>query len=99
MATISVDNPSTEVQLFVRRASSWTEAEKELSYFDETWLFRGQCNALWGLQCNLDRKRGTTDPIHAEIAVRDAFMQRAHLFLQAAREPESPLEWLSLIQH
>jgi hypothetical protein len=94
-----VDTSSTQVHVYLRRASSWSAAKEELSYFGETWLFRGQRDASWGLRCSLDRKRGTTDPVHAELSLKDAFSQRAHLFLQNAREPETMLEWFSLIQH
>ena len=97
--TVTVDRSSTQVHTYVRRVSSWTEAEKELSYFDDTCMFRGQSEASWGLRCNLDRKRGTTDPVHAETEVRETFQQRAHLFLPTSREPEKTLEWLALIQH
>ena len=96
---VAVDTSSTQVHIYARRVSSWSAASEELTYFGETWLFRGQRDAAWGLRCSLDRKRGTTDPVHAELSLKDAFSQRAHLYLPSAREPESMLEWCALIQH
>lgn len=97
--TVAVETTSSQVQVYVRQVSSWSAASEELTYFGDTWLFRGQRDAAWGLQCSLDRKRGTTDPVHAELSLKDAFSQRAHLYLSGAREPESLLEWYALIQH
>jgi hypothetical protein len=96
---VTVDKSSTQVHTYVRRVQSWASAQNEIGFFPETWVFRGQQDATWSLQCNLDRRRGTTDPVHAETTVRDEFAKRAHLFLPTAREPESLLEWLALIQH
>jgi hypothetical protein len=94
-----VEEPSTQARLYIRQVPSWHAAEEELAYFDESWIFRGQCDATWGLRCYLDRGRGTADPIDAEAELRRNFMQRAHLYLPTSREPETVLEWLALIQH
>lgn len=97
---IKKEQPSDQIELYTRRVRSWDAAQEELGHFDTRWMFRGQCNAEWGLQCLLDRGRATTaDPIDAEAEVRRTFVQRAHLFLPSTREPETVLEWLALIQH
>jgi hypothetical protein len=96
---VTVDTSSTQVHTYVRHVPSWTSAQEEFGFFPETWIFRGQRDAAWGLRCNLDRKRGSTDPVHVEGTVKNEFVRRAHLFLPNAREPESTLEWLALIQH
>lgn len=99
VVSVTVEAVSSQVQLYTRRVSSWSAAQEELGYFDETWVFRGQRDASWALQCNLARKRGTSDPVDMELSVTGTFKQRAHLFLPTSREPETTLEWLSLLQH
>jgi hypothetical protein len=96
---VSVDRSSSEVHVFTRRAESWSALQKELQYFEDPWVFRGQGSAKWNVRCHLDRQRGAADPVHAERSVINEFKRRAHIFLPTSREPETTLEWLALIQH
>jgi len=96
---VSEEMVSDQVRIIRRVARSWSEAERELSYFDSTWVFRGQCNAQWGIRCNLDRLRGGEDPVLAEMRIREEFVSRAHLYFSSNREPDTLVEWLALIQH
>jgi FRG domain-containing protein len=95
---VSVDTSSSQCHLFVRRVETWDALQAEFSYCGE-WAFRGHGDASWSVRCNLDRKRGSIDPVHAESRVSQEFQRTAHLFLPTSREPETQLEWLSLIQH
>lgn len=96
---VTVDRTSTQVHVYTRQVSSWEDAQTELAYFPDGWIFRGQRNANWGLRCNLDRKNGLAEAIDAEVLVMREFERRAHLHLGASREPQDSVEWLALIQH
>src|SRR5215213_10888066 len=82
----------------------WTDfidlVQKEFSA--PCWLFRGQCDARWGLQSLFERAYRTIDPelwAPLERYSMEAFRRRFHLFDSNPPSDDDALEWLALMQH
>lgn len=72
--------------------------------FDEGFVFRGQCNASWGLTSTMERiLEDSSDYKHdtdaCESTVKDIFKSRIHHYLHRDEQPASELGWLSIAQH
>lgn len=66
------------------------------------WLYRGQSDACWKMQCAVDRelyrsRRGSLTRVEYEKRLINQFKRRAIPFL--AHTPRSEWEWLGLAQH
>lgn len=75
----------------------------EINSLANHYIYRGQSNASWRLETTLQRASGIKfQRDFTEKAERyslDNFSARFHLYDRENNEPESLLEWLSLMQH
>lgn len=79
--------------------SSWDDL---LRAFDglHGWIFRGHSSANWPPESTLERR---TPPehnrLHVEGGLVQEFQRRAHNYLEAHQIPQTPGQWLALMQH
>ncbi len=81
------------------RFAAWNEYKKFVDELSENWAFRGQGNAIWGLENAIER----TDFVHLhktiEIDFLSEFQRGARNYLKKDETPEHLIEWLALMQH
>lgn len=79
--------------------NSWTEYKNFVDNLSENWAFRGQADAIWGLQNAIER----TDFIHfhknIEAEFLAEFQRGARNYLSKDQIPGHIIEWLALMQH
>ena len=69
------------------------------------WAFRGQSDARWGLETNLERALPPYESNFLELALSDElriiddFKRRAHHYLASPPKATETLEWMSILQH
>jgi hypothetical protein len=78
---------------------TWPGYKSFVDELSENWAFRGQADALWGLENAIER----TDFIHFRNGIEAEFLaefQRgARNYLTKDQIPEHIIEWLALMQH
>jgi hypothetical protein len=85
------------------KPTDWTIA-KEVANAMSGWLFRGQSDAEWKLETNLERGADGSGYdrddlyLYEKEAVED-FQRQAHQYLTHLPDAKGKLEWLALIQH
>lgn len=92
MADMAIEIPEV-------RLDTWDQLTRE---FDAppSWVFRGQASANWPLLSTLDRRTPQGYPKQfAEFNLCRDFRRHAHTYLQPLEIPDTPGEWLALMQH
>jgi hypothetical protein len=78
---------------------TWAEFKNFVDELSDNWAFRGQADAIWGLENAIER----TDFIHFHAGIEAEFLaefQRgARNYLSKDQIPEHIIEWLALMQH
>lgn len=78
---------------------TWSAYKNFVDELSENWAFRGQADAIWGLENAIER----TDFIHFRNGIESQFLaefQRgARNYLSKDQIPEHIIEWLALMQH
>jgi ribosomal protein S18 acetylase RimI-like enzyme len=88
-----------------RRVDSWAELQDILESGEyRSWAFRGQPNALWGLETPLSRYlrwSGVQEKYwkQQEERILRIFRRKAHLHLNKIPDERDSFEWLALMQH
>ena len=81
------------------RLTTWSGYKKFVDERSENWVFRGQGNAIWGLENAIER----TDFVHLQKGVESDFVSEfqrgARNYLTRDEIPEHLIEWLALMQH
>ncbi|MBI2725653.1 MAG: FRG domain-containing protein [Polaromonas sp.] len=86
-----------------KTVTSIDELTQVLNSLPNHYVFRGQCNAKWGLQSALERLLGRTWA--AEKATKfeayslTTFQSKYHIYCGQEHTPKSKLAWLSVMQH
>jgi len=79
---------------------SWSDFKSKVDSFQLEWIYRGQAKASWTLASSLERSSSLLELDHDIERVLIAEYRRAiRSFDDCAREPETTLEWLALLQH
>lgn len=78
---------------------TWEDIKKYLDLFVLGWCFRGQRDAIWGLETSLERATTKVTNEMAESVVFRSFTRNAHNYLQSHEIPTVLLEWFSIMQH
>ncbi|KLU27189.1 hypothetical protein EOS_05755 [Caballeronia mineralivorans PML1(12)] len=85
------------------RVETTNELIQKLNSFENQFVFRGQANAVWGLQSSLERVVGEKwSPEQAtkfEEFSLEQFRSKFHLYDKENTQPTSKLAWLSIMQH
>jgi FRG domain-containing protein len=93
---------SEAVSVDVHPLASWADVAKTLDYFmGQSWVFRGQECAAWGLETSLEREFRSRRK-EVELQTLWHFVRRAPQLLPAHLVPSNQLDaavWLGLIQH
>jgi len=88
-----------ETSFTTLRFAAWNEYKKFVDDLSENWVFRGQGNAIWGLENAIER----TDFVHLhktiEVDFLSEFQRGARNYLSKDETPEHLIEWLALMQH
>jgi hypothetical protein len=89
--------------MLILRPDSW-DTTRQLSLSLPRWAFRGQQDAVWGLDTTLHRAALQFGFIEDLLEARELWMlrhfqRRAHHYLADPPSLEQRLEWLALIQH
>ncbi len=106
------DNPLSDT--YTQEIFDWDGFDKTVSGMrNREWIFRGQSDAVWGLESSLYRtfkyteeltklSRGRPKKIarnrHEELAI-ERFINTAHLYLDYRPPKKQVLEWLAIMQH
>lgn len=90
----------------------WEDIQAELNHLHQTgkWVFRGQANALWGLQTSMERfvqqvcahqaLEVIPDPKRIEEMVYDDFTTRFPQYVnKRIKQPANTMEYLGVMQH
>jgi len=78
---------------------SWSEFKSKIDSFRLEWIYRGQANSAWGLSASLERSSLLEIDHEVEIALISEYKKAIRSFHDYKGNPESTLEWLSLLQH
>lgn len=85
------------VRYTVADIESWPDLVSAFTGF-ENWVLRGQ-ETDWLLESSLRRYTEGLRHIEAEDAVLAEAKRKVQRFIRTEHMPQSPVEWLALIQH
>lgn len=86
---------------------SWNDALllfDQITHKSSNWVFRGQSDECWKLSTKFEREANKyqCNPYwfkNREKYILQDFQRKTHHYVQNLPEPESHIEWLSLLQH
>ncbi len=78
---------------------SWQEFKNLVDNFTPEYIFRGQADSNWEIECSLERSDFKELDFDIENRLIDDFKRVAHHYLDGKDIPTSRLGWLGLIQH
>ncbi len=88
-----------EEKFTILNFDTWAEFKNFVDELSDNWAYRGQADAVWGLENAIER----TDFIHFHKGIEAEFLaefQRgARNYLSRDQIPEHIIEWLALMQH
>jgi hypothetical protein len=88
-----------EIPCSVKYVNDWDEAKSLFEEIPSGWAFRGQCQSNWTLKTSLERVQKRLLIADAEEFLFHEFKRRAHNYLKNTLLPNTPVEWLALMQH
>jgi hypothetical protein len=80
------------------RADTWNALVQQFERL-EGCIFRGQCSSSWILENTIERRFPDLNWQHVEYDLLHGFKRRAHNYLGQQHIPDTPGEWLALMQH
>lgn len=81
------------------RLNRWSEFKELAEKSRLEWIFRGQSNSDWELQTTLERSNIVEDFPEFEDELLNEFKKGVRFYLKDELEPETTLEYFSMLQH
>lgn len=79
--------------------NTWHDFKNLVDKFPPEYIYRGQADSNWGIECSLERAEFKDLDFDIENRLIDDFKRVAHYYLNEKELPKTNLAWLALIQH